>query len=247
VKVLDICCCGGGSASGLKEAYPDAEIIGIDIIPQPDYPFKFIQMDVKDLTVEFINGFDFAWASVPCQRYSRGGNPESRKRYPDLVASVRDILIKSGIPFVMENVPQAPLRKDLFLCGEMFGLKVIRHRIFEIHGFVCKQPPIRCKEHKGKVVNGEYIMVCRGGRPGCYGDKEKRNRLKAPTLGQAKEAMGIEHITNFNTIAEAIPPAYAKYIMRQFVKQKEVKSGCDANDDGIPLNNKLLGILPNEL
>lgn len=247
MKILDICCCGGGSASGLKDAYPDAEITGIDINLQPDYPFKFIQMDVKELTLEFIKDFDFVWASVPCQRYSRGGNVESRKRYPDLVAPVRKILEESGVPFVMENVPQAPLRKDLFLCGEMFGLKVIRHRIFEIHGFECEQPEKQCHKHKGKVVSGEYVMVCRGGRPGCYGDKEKRNKLKAPTLGQAKEAMGISHITDFNTIAEAIPPKYAEYIMRNFIawKKKEVLAGSSAEGhDGIPPKDKSLGILP---
>lgn len=248
MKIIDICCGGGGSAIGLKEAQPNSDITGVDINPQPDYPFKFIQMDVKDLTVDFLKTFDFAWASVPCQRHSRGGNPESRKRYPDLVEPVRKKLLQSGIPFVMENVPQAPLRKDLFLCGEMFGLKVIRHRIFEIHGFNCKQPKKVCENHKGKVVSGEYIMVCRGGRPGCYGDKEKRNKLKAPTLGQAKEAMGINHITDFGIIAEAIPPAYSKYIMQEFIRGKKEVAGCNADcHDGIPPNNKLLGILPNEL
>lgn len=156
--MLDVFCAGGGSATGLHQACPDARIIGIDKEPQPDYPFEFIQADYTE--AKCIKA-DFAWASPPCQRYSRGGNPTSRERYPDLVAPTREMLLRMKVPFVIENVMGAPLRKDLMLCGEMFKLGVFRHRIFEINGFECRQP-IHPK-HIGTVSDGDKIMVCRGG------------------------------------------------------------------------------------
>jgi DNA (cytosine-5)-methyltransferase 1 len=219
LKILDLFCGAGGSAEGLRRATlgtktcRDLEIVGYDIKFQPYYPFKQYTEDWKKAKPA---DYDFIWASPPCQGYSRGGNPESRKKYPKLIEPVRDFLLAAKRPFVIENVIGAPLRKDLLLCGEMFKLKVIRHRIFEIHGFVCEQP-IHPK-HNGTVSDGDYIMVCRGGRPGCFGNKEKRNKLRAPTLEQAQNAMGINHsIKEFGAIAEAIPPVYSEYILRSFL------------------------------
>ncbi len=146
MKILDLFCCSGGSAWGIKQAFPDAEIVGYDIIPQPDYPFKQIVADWETSKPEEYN---FIWASPPCQGYIPYLSEKSRAKYPKLIDKVREFLLKSGKPFVIENVPGAPLRKDLMLCGAMFGLKVIRHRIFEVHGFKCNQPEKVCKEHKG--------------------------------------------------------------------------------------------------
>ena len=216
MKVLDLFCGAGGAAYGIGQACPDSDIHGYDIVEQPDYPYSFHNKDWKEA---IFDDYDFIWASPPCQAYSIGGNENSRKKYPRLIDDVRKSLLEYEKPFVIENVPRAPLRKDLMLCGEMFGLKVIRHRIFEIHGFKCRQPPIVCSRHKGKVVSGEYIMVCRGGRPGCFGDKNKRRMLKPPNLMKANEAMGITHITSFDGVCESIPPAYSKYILTEFNKQ----------------------------
>lgn len=213
LKILDLFCGAGGSAVGLKRATLDLQITGYDIRFQPYYPFKQYTKDWKEAKPA---EYDFIWASPPCQGYSRGGNNESRKKYPRLIEPVREFLLASGKPFVIENVVGAPLRKDLLLCGEMFKLKVIRHRIFEIHGFDCKQPVH--PKHNGTVSDGNYIMVCRGGRPGCFGNKEKRNKLKSPTLEQAQNVMGIHSIGEFGAIAEAIPPAYSEYIMECFLK-----------------------------
>lgn len=219
MKVLDLFCGAGGAAWGIKQASPKADITGVDINPQPDYPFEFMQEDVLSLEDSFLNEFDFIWASPPCQAYSKGGNKESRRKYPKLIEETRRMInLDLGTPFVIENVPGAPLRKDLILCGQMFGLKIIRHRIFEIEGFYCEQPDLRCKEHKGKVVSGEYVMVCTGGRPGCYGNNELRKKLKNPNVKQAQEAMGITHIQSFKAIAESVPPKYSEYIFNEFLK-----------------------------
>jgi DNA (cytosine-5)-methyltransferase 1 len=215
LRALDLFCGAGGTAIGLKEAGFN-KIVGVDIEFQPDYPFEHYVGDaLRNVDLE---EFDFIWASPPCQAYSIGGNNKSREKYPKLIEQTRELLWKAGIPFVIENVPNAPLRKDLMLCGEMFGLKVIRHRVFEIEGFECSQPIHQ--KHKGTVSDGDYIMVCRGGRAGCFGNKEKRAKLKAPTLEQAKKAMGINHITTFDGIAESIPPAYSEYIGKEFFKSR---------------------------
>jgi hypothetical protein len=231
LKILDLFCCAGGSATGLKQACPDADIEGFDIEIQPDYPFKQFVLDWKEAKPE---EYDFIWASPPCQGYIPYLSKKSRAKYPKLIDVVRERLLLSGKPFVIENVPGAPLRKDIMLCGSMFGLHVIRHRIFEIHGFSCKQPQKVCAEHKGKVISGEFIGAYRGGRPGCFGNKEQRNKLKAPTLESVQNAMGITHIKDFNRIVEAIPPAYAKFIMENYM---------ETASKPIPPTDKSVGIL----
>ena len=216
LKVLDLFCGAGGAAKGISQTKSkEIEIMGIDIIPQPEYPFYFEKGDVMQILNDSAKGWDFIWASPPCQAYSEGGNKESRKKYPKLIEPLREMLLKTGAPFVIENVPKAPLRKDLMLCGEMFGLKIIRHRIFEIHGFKCAQP--KHLKHKGKVSTGEYQGVYTGGRCGCFGNKELRNKLKVGTIKQWQNAMGITHITDRKAIAESVPPAYSQYIFSQFL------------------------------
>lgn len=243
MNALDLFCCEGGTSKGLSNQ--GCKVTGVDIEKKEEYHYKFIQADALSLSIEFLRKFDFIWASPPCQRYSVGGNTESRKKYPDLIADTRKMLDKAGVPYVIENVPGAPIRKDLMLCGEMFGLKVIRHRYFEISGFKCKQPKKVCKNHKGKVISGEYHMVCTGGRPGCFGDNKKRRKLTVGSIQDWQNAMGISHITSRKGLAESIPPAYSEYIVAQFKEYKKEVAGSEADsDNNIPPNPKGSGILP---
>ena len=120
------------------------EVTGVDIRNGHQYPFEFIESDVFDLEPEFLQKYDFIWASPPCQSFSWSTATWRNKGYQydgDLVGRTRDLLLRTGRPFVMENVIGSPLRKDLVLCGEMFGLNVVRHRIFEIHGFTVTATP----------------------------------------------------------------------------------------------------------
>jgi DNA (cytosine-5)-methyltransferase 1 len=220
MKAIDLFCCSGGSSVGLKQAGFDS-VTGVSWVEEPEYPFKLIVEDALKLTSEFLQKFDFIWASPPCQAYSAGGNKESRKKYNDIVAPTRELLLKTGKPFVIENVIQAPLRKDLLLCGEMFNLKVIRHRIFEIHGFYV--PQIEHIKHRGTVSSGVYQGVYTGGRCGCFGNNKIRNKLKVGTIEDWQKAMGIKHITTRKGLAEAVPPAYAKYIGECFLKKINTK------------------------
>ena len=162
MRVVDLFCGGGGASMGMWQAGA-TWITGVDIADQREYPFWFFQADVKNLTAAWLRQFDFAWASPPCQAYSYAAQRwrNTGREWADMVDLTRKALIASGIPFVIENVPGAPLEKDLRLCGEMFGLKVIRHRIFEIHGFVC--PQLAHVKHRGMVKDGYYVTVAGNG------------------------------------------------------------------------------------
>lgn len=133
-RLLDLFCGGGGAAMGYHRA--GFEVVGVDINPQGNYPFEFIQADCLSLDPEFLAGFDAIHASPPCQSYTRKAANWGRERkhwieHPDLVAGTRVMLEATGKPFVIENVVGAPIRPDLVLCGTMFGLRIIKHRWFE--------------------------------------------------------------------------------------------------------------------
>jgi DNA (cytosine-5)-methyltransferase 1 len=203
LKILDLFCGVGGSAMGIRQAFPKAEIVGVDLKDQPRYPFHFVQADALKFDD---GGFDFVWASPPCQRYTQMLNHglTNRDKHPDLVAKTRRKLIKSGLPWVMENVPNSPLRKDLVLCGEMFGLRVTRHRVFEC-SFPVPQPahiPHRGTGIRNQKEGGYYFRV--------YGHETGKKEW-----GKAMGMVGPEWVKGqpkYYEIAQAVPPAYSNYI-----------------------------------
>ena len=197
---------------GIHQAVPEAEITGIDINSQPEYPFNFWKGDVLKLTKEELSKFDFFWASPPCQNYSYStarAKKEMGKAYPDLVAPTREMLFRTGKPFVLENVVGAPLKKNLWLCGCMFGLVVFRRRHFETHGFTVQQP--LHQKHKEKVGTGKVFRILNGG---CW---LKKGEVKGSKEDWNK-AMGIDWIKDIAQFTEAIPPAYSKYILEGFME-----------------------------
>lgn len=240
MKALDLFCGAGGSSMGLHQAGFD--VIGVDINPQPHYPFRFIQGNALDCDkmVEFLDA-DLIWASPPCQRYSimRRGRWKDRK-HPDLVDPVRRMLKASGKAYVIENVMGAPLIDPVMLCGSMFGLQtkygsqLRRHRLFE-----CSFPvePLKCKHNKGSVIG----IYGGGQHPGFRYHKDEDGNLITPhkqypaTIGvygnsggssnrdgvqmfgvqDRRDAMGIQWMTG-KELSQAIPPAYSKYIAEQF-------------------------------
>ena len=195
MKLLDLFCGAGGASMGYHRA--GFEVVGVDINPQPNYPFEFHQADALEYP---LNGFDVIHASPPCQAYSRT-NAAYRDRHQDLIAIVRDRIDK--YPYVIENVQEARriLWNPLMLCGGMFGLPVHRHRYFEIRPQIFRFLP-------GCNVPEDTVYITGTPRP-----KDGSPR-KDPPADVKRAAMGTPWMTIKN-MDEAIPPAYTEYIGRQ--------------------------------
>lgn len=202
VRLLDLFCGAGGAAMGYRQAGFD-EIVGVDIAPQPNYPFVFVQADAMEYPLD---KFDFIHASPPCQAYSVAkaihGNGDSK---PDLVDAVRERL--TGRRFVIENVPGAPLmRGSTMLCGQMFGLALYRHRLFESSEALFGVP--QHPKHTGETLSAKsYSSFERGANVICVaGNNFKRE--------DGAIAMGIDWMTR-PELAQAVPPAYTHWIGKQ--------------------------------
>lgn len=214
MRLLDLFCGAGGAAMGYHRAGYD-DIVGVDHKPQLRYPFEFIQEDALDYLSRHGSHFDMIHASPPCQKFSVTA-PLSRGGYPDLIAPVRDLLQAIGKPYVIENVPRAPLINPLMLCGTMFGLRVIRHRLFETNPVIWF-PPFCCN-HWGKATSAnskrwtpgrtishtdgyDFITVC------------GHDYL----VNEGRVAMGVDWMTQ-KELSQAIPPAYTEWIGNQILE-----------------------------
>lgn len=183
------------------------EVVGVDIAPQPRYPFEFHRGDAIEVGAALLATGTFAavHASPPCQAYSvatRVHGAEVVATHPDLVAPTRALLAATGLPFIIENVPGAPLHGAMLLCGSMFGLEVRRHRIFE--GVVPVMAPFTCNHTDAAVpVYGHTGAGANRGR--------ERERGRSNGVADWKRAMDIDWMT-VNELAEAIPPAYTAWL-----------------------------------
>ena len=135
---IDLGCCAGGASMGLSRA--GFELLGVDIEPQPEYPFRFIQADALEFD---FSAADFVWASPNCQPFSVGtaGIRKQGKVYPDWLPQIRQRLQQSGLPYIIENVPGAPLLNPIRLWGQQFGLSLVRCRLFESNLLLLAPPP----------------------------------------------------------------------------------------------------------
>ena len=199
-RLLDLFCGAGGAAMGYHRA--GFEVVGVDIAPQPHYPFRFIQADALTFSLD---GFDAIHASPPCQAYSWATRRDRADRFALLIDFTRLALDGLGLPYVIENVPGAPLREPAMLCGRMFGLPLIRHRLFETNWQLWPLPGH--PRHVGLIRAGKAVTVAGHG-----GDNVRGNGGRA-----AKQAaMGIDWMTD-EELNEAIPPAYTEWIGAQLL------------------------------
>jgi DNA (cytosine-5)-methyltransferase 1 len=200
--LLDLFCGAGGAAMGYYRAGFD--IVGVDLVDQPNYPFDFIRGDALEyLRWQNPASFDAVHASPPCQRHSKmtGCRPGLASEYPDLIAPTREMLIDSGLPWVIENVPGAPLKDPITLCGTMFGRELYRHRLFESSVDLLEPAhPAHVKpvSRAGHWTPGTVMSVAGHIAP----------------ITHARDIMDIDW-TNREELAEAIPPYYTELIGRQ--------------------------------
>jgi len=215
LRLLDLFCGAGGASVGYHRAGFD--VVGVDINPQPDYPFEFHQADALTFPLD---GFDAIHASPPCQASSaltKGTN--QGREYPQLIPATRwRLLVESaGTPYVIENVQGADIRRDVTLCGEMFGLGVIRHRYFEVDEFRCDAPTHR--PHRGRVRGWRHGEFYEGPYLAVYGEGGGKG-----SVAEWQQAMGIDWTDDRKAIAEAIPPAYTEFIGAQLLAHLRVET-----------------------
>jgi DNA (cytosine-5)-methyltransferase 1 len=211
--IVDLFCGGGGASMGMHRAFPTARIVGVDIKPMPRYPFEFVQGEALDFLAHIDTVPDFIWASPPCHRYSQASGQQRNRGvdYPDLILPTRMLLDNMGVPYCIENVVGSPLKNPIRLCGQMFGLKVLRHRLFETN-FPVLQPMHRTHTGLERGVGKDYVCV--------VFNAYKRMHYKDNHVDVWREAMGIPWMVR-RELAEAIPPAYSEYILRQWDDGKD--------------------------
>lgn len=221
LRALDLFCCAGGASMGLHRA--GFEVTGVDIKPRKRYPFKFIMADA--LTVD-LSGYDFIWASPPCQGYTALRHAKGTKGAPKLISPIRERLIAARVPYVIENVEEAywEMRQPETLCGSMFNLgaqghQLERHRLFETSFSMCAPGP--CRHDKKRPVIGVYGGHARR-RSKAHGGRGTKDVWKGGHRAAASEAMGIDWMV-MTELSEAIPPAYAEFIGRAAIAQIEAQ------------------------
>jgi DNA (cytosine-5)-methyltransferase 1 len=200
MRLLDLFCGAGGASMGYYQA-GFTEIVGVDIEPQKRYPFEFVQEDAIEFCKKNGSKFDVIAASPPCQYYlARKG-----KGHIDLIPQTREVIQFVDRPYIIENVKGSNLINPLMLCGTMFGLDVIRHRLFETYPLVWF-PPFVCA-HQKKVVK--------------HGRQPSKNNYHGVTghfsdISKAKIAMGIDWMIG-KELSQAIPPAYTEWLGKQIL------------------------------
>jgi DNA (cytosine-5)-methyltransferase 1 len=218
--LLDTYCKAGGCSVGYNRA--GFEVVGVYIEPQPHYPFEFHQADALEFIARYGREFDVIHASPPCQVYSVTA-PLSNGDHPDLVEPTRKALLATGRPYIIENVPGAPLINPIILCGTMFGLKVIRHRLFETRPVIWWSP-FACN-HNGKSTGSRSLRRKTGLtrtislNDGCAFVTVAGNNYLAD---EGREAMGIDWMTKAE-LSQAIPPVYTEWLGRKIIEAIKCK------------------------
>jgi DNA (cytosine-5)-methyltransferase 1 len=199
-RLLDLFCGAGGASMGYHRA--GFEVVGVDIKPQPRYPFEFVQMDALEargrLSGDRWLDFDAIHASPPCQAFSNATVIHG-KPHRDFLTPTRNLLTQTEIPWVIENVPGAPMTAHLLLCGSMFGERRLkRHRCFEFSNppSVLLPPCDHAREIVSVFGHGGHIYH---------------------RIDEWCSVMGIDWMTRAE-LAQAIPPVYTEYIGKRLLE-----------------------------
>lgn len=223
-RLLDLFCGAGGCAKGYADA--GFEVVGVDIVPQKNYPYEFHQdsaLRVLDILISgnlwqgysyMLRDFDVIHASPPCQGYTEL-NYQGKECHPKLIGTIRERLISANVPYVIENVDGASsaFPHALMLCGSMFGLQVRRHRLFE--SSILLFAPMQCQHDRNFYsIHGHHVWNRAKRSPA---RKDGRWRPGYGTFEEGLNAMGIDWMLRQKELANAIPPAYTHWIGEQLM------------------------------
>jgi len=216
-RIVDLYCNAGGCAVGYHRAGFD--VVGIDIVPQPFFPFPFELRDALTFLAELIAdpdhlGFDAVHASPPCKlwtvanRVHRANTATLFDPHPDMLGPTLELLADCPIPWVVENVPGAPMPNPVTYCGSSFGLRVRRHRLFSSN--VPLTPPPCNHAAQGQPVGvygngGAWTRTAPGGGGVKVAGKE------------AAAALGVDWTDHQPNLSQMIPPAYTEHIGEQIL------------------------------
>lgn len=224
-RILDMYCGDGGAAMGYHQA--GFEVVGVDIRERHRFPFRYVQGSVLKLRPAWIRkNFQAVHASPPCQAHTtlKSMHGEAGEyHHKDYLPETRELLEDLGLPYIIENVPGAPLIDPVQLCGSAFGLALRRHRLFEAGGGL-ELEGSGC-EHKWQNRHKVYNVAS-------YRDGAGRRDHASGTIGVYgggqglgegevtlwKVAMGIDWMGK-EGLAQAIPPAYTRYLGKQVLAQ----------------------------
>lgn len=217
--LLDLFCCAVGAGKGYHDA--GFQVIGVDIDPQPRYPFTFFQGDAIEFAREFGHLFDVIHASPPCQTFSRTKTLHDNE-HPDLVEDTRRALVDSGSPWVIENVVGAPLIDPIKLSGQHFNmvtedvdgvpLKLVRHRLFESSVDLA----VPDEFHANRDIQTASIYGAGGGWTPKHRDNPDRRGGCIPHISVIKELLGIDWMSK-HELSQSIPPKFTEFIGRQLL------------------------------
>lgn len=222
-RLLDLFCCAGGAAKGYADA--GFEVVGVDIDPQPNYPYEFHQADAIEFVKAHGHEFDAIHASCPCQTFSRTKTLHSNE-HPDLIKPTRDALVASGKPWVIENVVGAPLIDPIKLSGQHFNmtapdvdgvpLKLVRHRLFESN-ILLRVPD---SFHANRHIQTASIYGAGGGWTPRHRDNPDRRGGYIPHTDVIKKLLGIDWMTK-HEMSQSIPPVFTEWVGRQIIDHIE--------------------------
>lgn len=220
MEALDLFCCSGGATRGLQQA--GFRVTGVDKVARPRYcGDRFVLADAltylhRLIRTGEVRRYVVIHTSPPCQdgcTLTAGTNRAMGwgRDHVQLIPDLRRLLDRSGVPYVIEQPNgTAPVRKDITLCGEMFGLGVIRHRNFELGGWTTARP-VHVK-HRGRVRGWRHGVYYDGPYVAAYGDGGGK-----ASVAEMQAAMGIDWTDVREELTEAIPPAYATWLGRAYL------------------------------
>lgn len=222
-RILDLFSCAGGAAVGYHRA--GLEVAGVDINPQPRYPFEHHVADALEFVAAHGHEFDAIHASPPCQAFSATKSLHTNT-HPDLIGPTREALQATGRPYVIENVPRSPLTDPMVLCGTEFDLrtedvdgvplKLIRHRLFESN-----IPLVRkggCSHDKSVLTASVYVAG--GGWTPKHRDSPSRRGGYVPHTDVCRRLLGVDWTTK-HEMSQVVPPAYTEWIGGQIISHLE--------------------------